>query len=325
MSFSEIEAFFKSFILKNNILARITEIENWRKEEADPKIETNLFNIEKFAKVAQDASSTSLLASNNALSASNIAVEAKNTVESILTRVEIAETNAINAATQSNQLFGEIQSFSNRLIATGQQLQTDLDELMVAEASLRTVLTQELDGIRRQYNDFADAIKVAGESVKKEGEDVNSELIEIVTEMNKPMQDIQEYLRRLQRDSPIFIPFNAAMTVSLIVSSSAVIFTQGIGGNENPALIAHYIQPGNGTIVEEMIEGFKEVGKEFLDIAASLGNFSNTLETESRKLGDRLILANNLINAEFKKFIDTFQKIFFNLSFNLRGETLPGV
>ncbi len=339
MSYLEITNIIKEFFEKHNILSRLSDIEEWRNKTADPSIKINVDNIQKIntnitkellpqiqdsANIAKGAEKAALGASNDAISASNIAVDAKNTAEQFLTRIQEAETNATNAATNATNAFSQVQDFANRLKAAGEQLQKDLEAILAAESKFRTVLLTELDAIRRQLGDLAEAVKLAGEDVKKEGEDVKTQLDSIINSMDRPISDIKEYLRRLQEDSAVYIPFNAAMVIALIVSSSAVQTVQTfLGDPENPTLYNYYKIAGNGTIVEEIIEGFGKLGVEFIDIGNSLSNFASTINEEFKKLGDRLILSAKLINDAFKEFIDTFHKVFLNLSYSLRGETPP--
>ncbi len=338
MSF-QIEQIFKQLLGQTNIFDRLNELENWRNRLADPTLSDNVKSIQSIelnltqnvvpqiqnaANIASQASNQATAASDNAFKASNQAIEAKNLAEGFLLRIQDAETNALNAATNATNSLNQVQDFANRLKKTGEQLQTDLDAILAAESKFRTVLLTELDAIRRQLNDLAAATSSAGDIVKKEGEDVKAEMDEVVDSLNRPISDLKEYLRRIQEDSAVFIPFNASMVLALITSSSMVNFVQTFAGAaENPTLNDYYKVSGHGTIVEEIIEGFKEVGVELVDVGNSMKGFADTINAETKKLGDRLILSSQLINDAFKEFIDTFHRIFLNLSYTLRGEIAP--
>jgi hypothetical protein len=339
ISYFDINNMITAFFQKYNILDRLNDIEKWKNETADPTLSANVIKIQTIntnitqnivpqiqesVSIAKNASSTAIGASNNAISASNIAVEAKNTAEQFLTRIQEAETNAINASTNATNAFKQVQDFATRLTNAGTQLQADVDAVLEEESKFRTALSTEIDAIRRQMNELAAAVDAAGENVKKEGEDVSRELNEVNTEMQRPISDIKEYLRRLREHDPIYIPFNAGMTIALIASSDAILTLQTLTGPpENKTLYDYYKQSAHGSIVEEVVEGFQEVGREFLDIGKSLEGFAGTIDAEFKKMGDRLLLSSEVINKAFKEFIDKFHKIFFNLSFTLRGEIPP--
>ncbi|MHA1291078.1 MAG: hypothetical protein ACTSQJ_00250 [Promethearchaeota archaeon] len=328
MTYYNIEQIIKSYFNQYNIVDRLQELERWRRNQADPNISDNItkintiFNeinnniypkIQEASRKAVDASNIATIASDKALQASNLAVEAKNKAEQFYNEIQVAKSEALTASDKAVQAMNFVSDFSNRLITTGTQLQSDLDAIMEAEAKLRSVLAREMDGVKRQYYDFSDAVKSASDRVRDRANEIADEFGEAAKQIGEPLAKVIEHARKLPEIADGLtiddIPRIAFLPYNLFQMARYLTWDHIFGGHD---------------VLDETVEANDEIKVAFSLLGSALKRFGITLKIEANKLGDRLIHANEVINDAFKEFIDTFHTVFYNMSFHIRGETPPG-
>jgi hypothetical protein len=100
-------------------------------------------------------------------------------------------------------------------------------------------------------------------------------------------------------------------------------FTQTFAGPaENPVLNTYYSIPANGTLIEEMIEGFQELIVEFGNLGTAFTAFGTQIQADANELNLRIERSLKTIETAFNDFINAFNVVFVNLSKRLKGETV---
>jgi len=203
-------------------------------------------------------------------------------------------------------------------------MKTDGDILKAKSEKFITIMKRELSAISQTSKKLGENIKIAGDAVGASVDGVVAELHEMNSQMGKPLSDIRTYLRRLMEDEPVYIPFNAGMALSLLVSRTMVRWMQTFAGEpENPTLYSWYGTSGHGAVLEEVIEGFREVGEKLVELGGEFKKFGQAVLTNTTDLENQINDSTKLIEQAFYEYMDSFYAFGYNLSYRLKGEPPP--
>lgn len=303
-----------SWFEKYNILARLRAIENKVNKDIDPRLaeQTSILSdqIRELKSLIGKVNNEIIPAINEtagkATSASNLAIEAQKRSESVLDIVVDAKNIALDAKSKIMDAVATVQEIKDRFIFAADGLETDIIGLKAAAEEFITVLTRELSGLGSQFKEWgtkiADTVKTVGEKAQR----VGGELGEAVVQIGKPLKACADHAYEMGED---MVDGDVLGAVGHAEKALEYLTFKGYGGQDS--------------VLEELMEAFKEISTEFIALYNALVTFGDTTEKESDDLKNRIEHANLLIKQSFNKFTNAFYAVFFNLQYRLKGDTPP--
>ena len=344
----EILNFFKTvdFIREfNNLNKRIETIESWRNSTADPKLAENITNIQNiFSKMnneivpsinkaaslaqtasqtAQEASSKAINALDQSISSANLAQTASNLAQQAQQQAQAILTQAETAASQANSALEQVLVLQERFTFAAENIEKDIDNVRVKAENFVTVLIRETTAIAEQFKVFGDTMYEKTLPIQQSAQAVSDEINEMLSEMGPPLHHAEVYINATANEGLGLALYNTLMVVACLVSREMIdTINYGAFGAKR-AWLDRYKNTANGSVLEELFEGFGEITNNFVQFGQKVLDLGNDVQGVTGELQERISISTTLIDIAFKEFTDAFYSIFFNLSFTLKGEIPP--
>lgn len=279
----------------SKLKSRIAAIEKWKDGTAIPTIDINTTNAESAL------NKTGLNKEVITAIIDDIKNQLKPTIDSAIARINDAKAFAQGALDSAKEIVATMEKSADGLKKDGDLVKT------MSSRMINTIKT-ETNNIKSAFQDFGTTIYNAAAVIVTKTQGVASELKEAVEEikpaLNASIAEANAATRYLSG-----FPKRPIPAARSIIRSILFLTLRGAGGQ--------------GSVLAELSEGFREINLAFTQLSTAFGGFGNAMKKAPTELGADINNSVNAITAGVSNFGNSFGTLTDGLAARFKGLMPP--